>query len=190
MSDATYVDLINLAAELGREAGEDAASWYFDSKERPNPQAHAERIIIGINDGDPEILDTFNYPNLSGEWADSTTPQSLARYLGLEVDGDPLEHNIQDNLETLADCCTAWEDAASEAVERIVLRDAYRIVIPEMLEGARVQRSEADANWRHLILEASELADMTQATIGTHAGVSQQRIAQILSNNNDEKGTA
>lgn len=180
MSEPTYVDLINQATELGRETGEDAASWYFDNN--GDTETQAERVILGINDGDPEVLDGLPWPNLSGEWAGQQTPASLAEEIGLDLTDDSDEMDLDD-------CCHAWEDAASGAVERTVLRDAYRIVLPSMLEGLTKTRREADANWLYTIREAHELADMTQAAIGTHAGVSQQRIAQILSNN-DEKGTA
>ena len=93
--------LRNLAIAAGTSAGEAMANWVFDGN---TDLADYARILKGIQDGDPEVLDQLITPNLSGEWADDPTPQTLANDLGIETDDDRL-----DGL------CTLWEDAAHQA---------------------------------------------------------------------------
>lgn len=90
------------AAELGRQAGESAASWAFDG----NTSIDTYRETIqGIEDCDPLVLDRFRVPNLSGEWADEVSSQDLTRELGI----------ADEDAEHADEVCSAWEDAASEA---------------------------------------------------------------------------
>ena len=198
------------AAELGREAGENAASWFFDGN---SEMITAENIIVMAAEGDPALWDMLPTVDLSGEWADGPTPTTLAEDIDLCADGyhlwaDYVQHGRTtgtpsrpcvhcdvitldvgaDDVDRATDkyhavldeLCTAWETAATEAIERIVVRDAYRMVMPDVLEQTATARREADANWRQAILEAATKADMSQSVIGTYAGVSQQRIGQIL----------
>ena len=90
--------LRNIAIAEGKSAGKAMASWVFDGNTDP---ANYARILKGIQDGDPEVLDNLATPNLSGEWADDPTPQTLAYDLGIETDDGRLD-----------DLCTLWEDAA------------------------------------------------------------------------------
>lgn len=103
------------ARDLGAEHGRAAASWYFDG----NTSAETYRAVLqGIEEGDPEIYDTFPSGPLSGEWADSPTPQTLAEQLALSTilgaDYDP---------EALDEFCSAYEDgfyeASSAEIERV-----------------------------------------------------------------------
>jgi hypothetical protein len=89
------------AAKLGTEAGEAAASWVFDGN---STQAAYLKILTGIIEGDPLVLDSLAEPNLSGEWGDETTPGTLADELGL----------AEDDL-AVDDACEAWEQAARDA---------------------------------------------------------------------------
>lgn len=91
-------EVIREAKSLGFDAGNAAATW-CEIDER-----NAQRILTGWNDGGPEILDHFQLPDLSGEWADSPTPRSLAEDIGIEEDDERLD-----------DACSAWEEAVSEA---------------------------------------------------------------------------
>ena len=93
--------LRNIAIAEGKSAGKAMASWVFDGNTDP---ANYARILKGIQDGDPVVLDNLTTPNLSGEWADDPTPQTLADDLGIETDDDRLD-----------DLCTLWEDAAHRA---------------------------------------------------------------------------
>jgi hypothetical protein len=93
------------AAELGRCAGYAAATWVFDGNTAPETYA---RVLRGIEDGDPEILDAYRMPDLSGEYADDPTPATLAAMLELDPEDE-------DQAAELEDCCDAYCDGASEA---------------------------------------------------------------------------
>ena len=95
--------LHNMAIQDGKSAGRAAASWVFDGNSPP--QAY-ERVLKGIQDGDPEVLDSLRTPNLSGEYADDPTPQTLAQLVGLDEQNDPEGYRLDE-------LCTVWEDAAS-----------------------------------------------------------------------------
>lgn len=97
------------ARTLGTEHGKSAASWYFDG----NTSAETyQRVLAGITDGNPEILDTFPSDGLSGEWADGYSSRDLERELGVEND---------EGLDELAD---AYSEAFSSAVHNEIERAA------------------------------------------------------------------
>ena len=98
-------DILRQAKRDGREAGINAASWVFDGN---TPRASYARVLKGLDEGDPAVLDSINAPNLSGEWADSPTPVSLASDYGLDDKRDP------DGL-ICEEACEAWENAASDS---------------------------------------------------------------------------
>lgn len=97
-------NIIREARRLGREAGENAASWCIDGNTTDETKA---RIIRGYDDGDPEIMDMFRLPDLSGEYADGPTPRSLAEDIGIEEDDERMDG-----------ACTAWEEAVSKSFWR------------------------------------------------------------------------
>jgi hypothetical protein len=71
--------LSDQAFEIGKEHGSNAGTWIIDGN---TSRETAVAIIRGYEDGDPEIMDMEPSP-LSGEWADSPTPSTLADELGL-----------------------------------------------------------------------------------------------------------
>lgn len=73
------------AYNLGYDAGMAAASWVFDGNTTDETY---QRVLTGINDGDPAVMDMFNVPSLSGEFAGETTPRSLADELGIDDEFD------------------------------------------------------------------------------------------------------
>jgi hypothetical protein len=110
MSQPTLTDL---AASIGAEHGKSAASWVFDGNTDTDSY---RRVLAGIEDGDPLVMDAYRIPDLSGEFADDYTLSDLMRDLGL-----PLRHTLESDLD---DYATAWEDAASEAFWHEVERTA------------------------------------------------------------------
>jgi hypothetical protein len=103
---ATTPEAITGRAEsLGRDAGHAAASWAIDGN---TDRATCARILAGITDGDPAVMDAYRVPGLSGEFADEYTPRDLAGELGL----DPGDADDADAMRTV---CDAWEAGASEA---------------------------------------------------------------------------
>lgn len=110
MTAAEFSSLLAEASKLGREAGTNAAAWWEQDAiggraTSPEDREHAALTLQGIEDGDPMVMDSLPYPNLSGEWAGDPTPRTLMAELGCE-DVTPEEES---------DLCDAWSEAASEA---------------------------------------------------------------------------
>lgn len=106
-------EILRKARRDGRETGKNAASWVFDGNTTEETYRH---ILKGIEEGDSQVYDSLNPPNLSGEWAGDPTPQSLAEDYELDESNDPDGWRLDE-------ACRVWEDAASEAfwheVERL-----------------------------------------------------------------------
>jgi len=107
-------EILRKARRDGRDAGRNAASWCFDGN---TTDATYRYVLKGLEDGDPAVLDTYSAPNLSGEWADAPTPQSLAEDYDLDTTNDP-------DSTRLDEACSVWEDAASEAFWKELERTA------------------------------------------------------------------
>lgn len=102
------------AAKLGKEAGKAAASWYFDE----TADANTYRVVLqGLEEGDPEIMDTLPSGWLSGEWAGDPTPDSLMRDLGVE----PYTADYDATVDYM---CRVYEQAADEASYEAIERRA------------------------------------------------------------------
>ena len=101
------------AAKLGHDAGIAGASWVFNGNTSDETY---RRVLQGITDGDPEIMDAYREPSLSGEFADDYSESDLAADLGLDDDTD-------EYAETLSEAADAYNQSASEAfwheVERL-----------------------------------------------------------------------
>ncbi len=98
-------EIIRASRKLGQEAGHAAATWAEIN------ESNAARILQGFEDCDPKVLDAFAWPDLSGEWADSPTPQSLAEEIGIDPEDDRLDS-----------ACDAWEESSSRAFENEITR--------------------------------------------------------------------
>jgi hypothetical protein len=97
-------NLTDQAAEYGRDAGRAAASWVFDG----NSTEQAYRWVLrGIEDGDPEVLDAYRVPDLSGEYQGDLTDRDLAIMLGSTWDAM--------GQEALDDAADAYLNAASQS---------------------------------------------------------------------------
>lgn len=110
-----WTDLSDRAFALGREHGVNTGSWVIDGNTSTETAA---RIIQGYEDGDPEILDMEPSP-LSGEWADSPTPKTLA---------DELELAEEYRGSELDQLCTDYELGFSEGYWAEVTRAARAIL--------------------------------------------------------------
>ena len=98
------------AAELGRDAGKAAAAWAFDGS---TPDEAYRRVLRGIDDGDPAVLDAIEPPAIGP--AAGYDQDDLARDLGLEP-GDPA---LQDAASAYADAFTGsfWAEVERTARE-------------------------------------------------------------------------
>ena len=105
-----YDEIQERAYTLGEEMGKAAASWVFDGNTTRETYA---RVLKGVEDCDPEIMDMYRVPDLSGEWADEMTPQRLANELGISYADD----------DAVAVACEHWEYGVSDGfwheVERV-----------------------------------------------------------------------
>jgi hypothetical protein len=109
--EAQHQGWIREAREAGEEAARDAASWIADGN---SEEVDCERMLRGLQDGDPEFIDRLVYPNLSGEMADGPTPKSLFEEItGLDSHAEA-SYNI-DAYSALSDAlCSAWEAGVEE----------------------------------------------------------------------------
>jgi len=114
MTEATREDARNACNEIrarqaGSEHGRAVASWYFDGNTTAETYA---TVLKGIEEGDPEIMESLPSSPLSGEWAGDPTPASVLEDLGVDPDDDSAD-----------DLLSAYEDAfysaSSEEIERV-----------------------------------------------------------------------
>lgn len=107
------------AYQLGRHAGQAAASWATDGN---TSRDHARRVLQLIADGDPQLDDLLPaVPSLSGEWADDDTPRTLIDQVR---HGDDLADFIDDLADQLAD---AWDRGVMDTFMPTIERDMARI---------------------------------------------------------------
>jgi len=145
---------IAAATVAGRDAGRAAATWH-----EPADMERARVLLRGLADGDPEISDEMPAADLSGQWADGETAESVAgaalaevAYLVetatgspctvarvvaeilAETDGDP-EDGEREPAEAPTwlrdEVADAWEDAYNVAAAEHVERVAREMVYPE-----------------------------------------------------------
>jgi hypothetical protein len=91
-----------------QENGKAAASWIFDGN---TTQAEYARVLKGIEDGDPEVMDAYREPDLSGEFAgDYSEDQLMADAGWVPHDGTDLRDDLaaQYNSEVSA---AFWHEA-------------------------------------------------------------------------------
>jgi hypothetical protein len=119
-----YAEMIEKAKELGKDAGTNAAEWFIQETFTKSNQArqNAERLIEGINEVDPMVMDALPVCDLSGEWADSMTPERLwVEVAGREWDDDS---DSSDDLNELVDRYSeAFDDAVIDTVTAAAKRE-------------------------------------------------------------------
>jgi hypothetical protein len=103
-SNESWEALAKIATALGASHGRNAAAWW-----EPHPEMKWDpaAVLKGIEDGDPQVLDTLPYLDLSGQWADGPNEQSILAEI---LDEEELEPEEADELVEL------YRDAYDEAV--------------------------------------------------------------------------
>jgi hypothetical protein len=130
MGKSKRITAITYARGVGDRDGRSAASWFemdaFGGRVTRGAGDAARRIIKGIDDGDPEVLDALPSPDLSGEWADRVTGPSLAAdALGAAGLDDPDAKAYREAYERwFDDICGAYEAAFTDAATEEVYRTA------------------------------------------------------------------
>lgn len=105
-SDENWRTMLGEAQALGEAAGANAAEWTIQDawggRAGRDAKAVAQNFLKKFAEGDPEVMDTYVPPNLSGEYADDMTPAKLYVALGLEFDfyDDTHEGELENAWET------------------------------------------------------------------------------------------
>lgn len=100
-TDMPMAEATAAAERIGTDAGRAAASWVFPASTDP---AAYRRVLAGIDDGDPEILDAYDEPRLDG---DGSGARDLCDEIGVDYDAS-----------TTADVdaiCDAYLDASRDS---------------------------------------------------------------------------
>lgn len=113
------------AIARGREDGDNAAGWWIqengggrDTRPAKDLASMAERILRGMDDCNPEVVDALPAPDLSGQWADSMSGPDLVE----SVTGVP-RSEWTDRIESaFSDLCDAYENAFRNAADRAIVR--------------------------------------------------------------------
>jgi hypothetical protein len=108
----TIETAIKRAETLGTRHGRNAAEWAaqdaFGGRHTGDSEAAAREFLRMAEDGDPALFDRFHEPHfLSGEWADSMTPNSLVCH-SFDTEFPTDWEDAQDEI------CLAYERAASD----------------------------------------------------------------------------
>jgi hypothetical protein len=126
-------DVVEQAEQEGYERGKAAGSWLLDGN---STEQAARRLLQGIEDGDPEVLDELPSAPLSGEWADDPLPRDVLGALGVDEDDDGAE-----------DVLRAYEDGFSRGVTDEACRSAVRCW--RRREALRALRRATKSRSRH-----------------------------------------
>lgn len=78
-------ELLERAEEAGYEHGVAAGSWVVDGRTSPEV---ARRLLDGVADGDPLVVDLLPSSPLSGEWAGDPSPRDVLESFDLDEDDD------------------------------------------------------------------------------------------------------
>ncbi len=112
-----------MIARQARAAGEDhgraAASWYFDGN---TPDEAYRRVLVGLEEGNPEVLDTLPSSPLSGEWAGDPTPSSVLADLGVDEDADD-----EDASAYIDAYCEGFDQASRDEIERVARFQVFTV---------------------------------------------------------------
>lgn len=85
------------AHSAGYDRGQDSGSWVIDGN---TSEDQAKRLLKGITDGDPKIMDMAPSP-LSGEWAGESIPELSDEYgidLTNEINADEFEQGFSEGF--------------------------------------------------------------------------------------------
>lgn len=133
---AAYDAAIAYATERGRQDGANAIDWQYlpgggrDHSSAADIRAWAERTLQGIEDGDPETLDTIPTADLSGQWADTLTgPELLADAVrAADMTHDYPATDSDTAADWFTDVCDAYENAFDSAAQDAIASAARDIL--------------------------------------------------------------
>ena len=111
MTDAEFAACKAQAAEAGKRAGHATGTWLVDGN---TSDATRAKVRQGIEDGDPEVMDSLPWCDLGGQWADGLTEQDI---IG-ETDADPESLEPEEVTELVDAYREAYDAAMLAEVER------------------------------------------------------------------------
>jgi hypothetical protein len=79
--DIPLDEALEAATKAGEEAGKAAASWAFDGNTVTETY---RKVLAGIEDGDPAILDAYDEPGING--SSEFTSRDLCDEIGVDYD--------------------------------------------------------------------------------------------------------
>jgi hypothetical protein len=81
----------------GFDDGSNAATWIIDGN-TSHPLDVLDRLVDGMNNGDPEIMDSLPQPRLGGEYADDPTWADILKE-ELELSSDDATDSLMEDYE-------------------------------------------------------------------------------------------
>jgi len=116
VSEVEFNRLKDAVRKVGEEHGAARGSWVVDGN---TTKATAERLVKGLDDGDPEVIDSL--PELRiGEWADDPSENDIvseAVYAGhIDIAQNELAPEEVDEL--IGDYMDGWYSGMQAEVER------------------------------------------------------------------------
>jgi len=126
VGENNVIDLTIRRPEVEHEAmrkrgfadGENAAGWMIDPVQQDDPFMFISRIVTGMEEGDPEIMDSLPMPRLGGEWADDPTWEQICM--------EEVDHYAHDGEQELL---AVYEEAFHDGVETQI-RKLYNDLSP------------------------------------------------------------
>lgn len=163
----TFRDLSARAYELGEAHGEAAGTWWYADNSGISNATIADlfKIWEGIEDGDPEVMDRLPHADLSGEMADSMTPQKLHEQIEVpQWMYDVPESGILDDL------CDSYETAYNMAAENAIRTATEAFLKREIMVKIECSMSVFPNDLRLLMKDLEEVigkhnADFSDMTI-------------------------
>jgi hypothetical protein len=139
-TDATRTGMLAQSRWLGADAALTAVSWVIMS---------GSDAASLLGDADPAAMDRYREPDLSGEFADDLTPDSLAEQVGLTRDELCICPDEAELRDALAD---AWEEGRDlvwgNALQAVALR-----ILGHVDQAARVE-TDAERTVERLRVES------------------------------------
>lgn len=111
-------EYLEKARKLGQQHGKNAAGWVFYGDTSLETYA---RFLAGIQEGDPQVMDSVREPSFSGEYSDEYSETDLAEDLGFD-------RETEDEWD---DVVYVYLDAAREAFWHEIERVCHVHVHPE-----------------------------------------------------------
>jgi len=106
------------AHQLGEEAGASSGEQVFAEAEVT--RGWCKQLLVGLDEGDSDVLEALPQPDLSGEWADGNTASKLLGDLGVteSLDAEDQTSEAQmswDDMES--HLCDLWCDGFRDGLE-------------------------------------------------------------------------